>query len=79
MFSWQEEERFSSGNEVEIKQGILTAHACFLITHSNHREEPVREMADSSLSQLKNKFPPVSRIAQLSIISMPPIALLITP
>lgn len=57
--TWLEEERFFSGDEVEVKQGILTAHACFLIQHANHREEPVREMADSLLSQLKNKFPPV--------------------
>jgi len=63
---WQEEERFFSGDEVEVKEGILTAHACFLIKHANHREEPVREMADSLLSQLKNKFPPVCHILAAS-------------
>ncbi|KAG0598394.1 hypothetical protein M758_12G069200 [Ceratodon purpureus] len=57
--TWLEDEQFFSGDDLEIKQRILTAHACCLISHATHREEPVREMADSLLSQLKNKFPPV--------------------
>lgn len=57
--TWLGEERLFSGDEIEVKQGILTAHACFLIKHATHREESVREMADSLLNQLKNKFPPV--------------------
>jgi phosphatidylinositol 4-kinase len=44
---------------VETKQEILTAHTRFLIKYASHRDESVREIADSLLSQLRNKFPQV--------------------
>lgn len=39
---------------------MLVSHACFLIKYQTHREEAVRELADSLLIQLGDKFPQVS-------------------
>lgn len=39
---------------------MLVSHACFLIKHGTHREESLRELADSLLIQLRDKFPQVS-------------------
>jgi hypothetical protein len=39
---------------------VLVSHACFLIKLGTHREEAVREVADSLLIQLRDRFPQVS-------------------
>ncbi|XP_024530657.1 phosphatidylinositol 4-kinase alpha 1 [Selaginella moellendorffii] len=41
------------------KDSVLMAHATFLIQQLTHRNENIREMADSLLSQLRNRFPQV--------------------
>lgn len=47
--------------EYDAKQKIpvITAHACFLIRAGSHREEFIRELADSLLTRLKITFPQV--------------------
>ncbi|KAH9576425.1 hypothetical protein CY35_01G160200 [Sphagnum magellanicum] len=57
--TWLEGKASSSGSEVEEKERVLTANACFLIRYQTHHEATVRELASTLLSQLRSKFPQV--------------------
>ncbi|KAI3838904.1 hypothetical protein MKX03_002680 [Papaver bracteatum] len=52
------EERVSkTGNEAEIMEATLSAHTCFLIKSMWQREQHLRDISVSLLSQLKDRFP----------------------
>ncbi|KAG0561044.1 hypothetical protein KC19_9G032800 [Ceratodon purpureus] len=57
--TWLEKRVATSGVEVVDKEKVLVSHACFLIKLGTHREEAVRELADSLLIQLRDRFPQV--------------------
>lgn len=57
--SWLEERTAETGNEAEIKESTLFAHACFLIKSMSQREEHLRDTAVNLLTQLRDKFPQV--------------------
>lgn len=57
--TWLEKRVATSGIEVVDKEKVLVSHACFLIKLGTHREEAVREVADSLLIQLRDRFPQV--------------------
>ena len=50
---------------------MLVCHACFLIKHGTHREEAVREVADSLLIQLRDRFPQVSVFRAGNFLAIP--------
>lgn len=57
---WVQEDRISeTGNDAEVRESTLYAHACFLIKSMSQREEPIREVAVNLLTQLRDKFPQV--------------------
>ncbi|XP_077217572.1 phosphatidylinositol 3- and 4-kinase family protein [Tasmannia lanceolata] len=57
--AWLEERVSEIGNEAEIRESILSVHACFLIKSLSQREEHVRDISVTLLTQLKEKFPQV--------------------
>lgn len=57
--SWLEDRISETGNEAEVRESTLSAHACFLIKSMSHREEHIRDVAVILLSQLKDRFPQV--------------------
>ncbi|KAL2653163.1 hypothetical protein R1flu_021291 [Riccia fluitans] len=54
--SWLADKASAIGKEGEEREAIIVAHACFLIKMTSHREECIRDLADTLLSQLKKKF-----------------------
>ncbi|RVX12362.1 Phosphatidylinositol 4-kinase alpha 1 [Vitis vinifera] len=51
------EDRISdTGNEAEIRESTLSAHACFLIKNMSQREEHIRDISVNLLSQLRERF-----------------------
>ncbi|GAV80522.1 PI3_PI4_kinase domain-containing protein/PI3Ka domain-containing protein [Cephalotus follicularis] len=56
---WLEDRRSETGNEAEIRESTLFAHACFLIRSMSHREEHIRDIAVNLLTQLRDRFPQV--------------------
>ncbi|KAG9443264.1 hypothetical protein H6P81_014604 [Aristolochia fimbriata] len=56
---WLDERISEIGNEAEIWDSILTAHACFLIRCISQREEHIRDLSVSLSNQLKDKYPQV--------------------
>ncbi|KAJ4973006.1 hypothetical protein NE237_006180 [Protea cynaroides] len=57
--SWLEDQIFETGNEAEIRESTLSAHACFLIKNMSQREEHIRDISVNLLTQLENKFPQI--------------------
>ncbi|KAF8390317.1 hypothetical protein HHK36_024842 [Tetracentron sinense] len=57
--SWLEDRISETGNEAEIRESTLSAHACFLIKSMSQREEHIRDISVSLLIQLKDRFPQV--------------------
>lgn len=55
--AWLEERISVAGNEAELRESILSAHACFLIKRMSQRDEHVREISVSLLTQLRDRFP----------------------
>lgn len=57
--AWLEERTTVTGNEAEIRESILSTHACFLIKSMSQREEHVRDISVNLLVKLRDKFPQV--------------------
>ncbi|XP_010272166.1 PREDICTED: phosphatidylinositol 4-kinase alpha 1-like isoform X2 [Nelumbo nucifera] len=57
--SWLEDRISDTGNEAELRDSTLSAHACFLIKSMSQREENVRDISVSLLVQLRDKFPQI--------------------
>ena len=57
---WTQEQRISEiGNEATVRNSILNAHTCFLIKSLCQREDHIREVAVTLLTQFRDKFPQV--------------------
>ncbi|KAF5727217.1 hypothetical protein HS088_TW22G00905 [Tripterygium wilfordii] len=56
---WLEDRITETGNEAEVRESTLFAHACFLIKSMSHRQELIRETAVNLLNQLKSRFPQI--------------------
>lgn len=54
--SWLEDRISDTGNEAEIRESTLSAHACFLIKNMSQREEHIRDISVNLLSQLRERF-----------------------
>ncbi|BBM99121.1 phosphatidylinositol 4-kinase A [Marchantia polymorpha subsp. ruderalis] len=54
--SWLSEKASAIGKEGEEREAVIVAHACFLIKMTSHREDYIRDLADTLLNQLKNTF-----------------------
>lgn len=57
--SWLEDRISATGDEAEKREAIVSAHACFFIQNVSHRDEHVRDISISLLSQLRNRFPQI--------------------
>ncbi|XP_072972382.1 phosphatidylinositol 4-kinase alpha 1 [Typha angustifolia] len=57
--SWLEERISEIGQEADIRELVLSAHACFLIKNMSQRDEHVRDTTVNLLTQLKERFPQV--------------------
>lgn len=57
--SWLEDRISETGNEAEVRELTLSAHACFLIKSMSLREEHIREVAVNLLNQIRDRFPQV--------------------
>ncbi|XP_010255687.1 PREDICTED: phosphatidylinositol 4-kinase alpha 1-like isoform X2 [Nelumbo nucifera] len=57
--SWLEDRISETGNEAEIRESTLSAHACFLIKNMSQREEHIRDISVSLLIQLRDRFPQI--------------------
>ncbi|CAL9779627.1 unnamed protein product [Musa acuminata subsp. burmannicoides] len=57
--SWLEEKISDIGQEAEIRESVLSAHACYLIKNLSQRDEHVRDISVNLLTQLREKFPQV--------------------
>ena len=57
---WFQEDRITeTGNEANVRESTLFSHACFLIKSMSQREEHIRDISVSLLTQLRDKFPQV--------------------
>lgn len=59
LVEWLEERISDTGKEADLRESILSAHACFLIKNMSQRDEHVRDISVNLLTQLKEKFPQV--------------------
>ncbi|XP_042499214.1 phosphatidylinositol 4-kinase alpha 1-like isoform X2 [Macadamia integrifolia] len=57
--SWLEDRISETGNEAEIRESTLSAHACFLIKNMSQRDEHIRDISVNLLTQLKDRFPQI--------------------
>ncbi|KAM7479286.1 hypothetical protein LguiA_027499 [Lonicera macranthoides] len=57
--SWLEDRISETGNVGEIRESTLSVHACFLIKSMSHREECIRDISVSLLTQLRDRFPQI--------------------
>ncbi|KAL5974827.1 Phosphatidylinositol 4-kinase alpha 1 [Asimina triloba] len=57
--AWLDERLSDIGSGADVRESILSAHACFLIRSMSQREEHVRDVSVTLLTQLKDKFPQV--------------------
>ncbi|XP_043723693.1 phosphatidylinositol 4-kinase alpha 1-like isoform X3 [Telopea speciosissima] len=57
--SWLEDRISETGNEAELRESTLSAHACFLINNMSQREEHIRDISVNLLTQLKVRFPQI--------------------
>ncbi|KAG5247748.1 phosphatidylinositol kinase family protein [Salix suchowensis] len=56
---WLEDRITETGNEANVRESTLFSHACFLIKSMSQREEHIRDISVSLLTQLRDKFPQV--------------------
>ncbi|XP_038707834.1 phosphatidylinositol 4-kinase alpha 1-like isoform X2 [Tripterygium wilfordii] len=61
---WLEDRITETGNEAEVRESTLFAHACFLIKSMLHRQDLIRETAVNLLTQLRSRFPQVQSFCQ---------------
>lgn len=62
----QEDRASETGPEADIRETTLSVHACFLIKNLSQRDEHVREISVTLLTQLRERFPQVSCIMAAS-------------
>ncbi|XAR72828.1 1-phosphatidylinositol 4-kinase [Bertholletia excelsa] len=56
---WLGDRTSETGNEAEVRESTLSAHACFLIKSMSSREEHIRDLSVTLLTQLRDKFPQI--------------------
>lgn len=54
--SWLEDRISETGDNAEIRESTLSAHACFLIKSMSQREEHIRDVSVNLLTQLRDRF-----------------------
>ncbi|PIN22119.1 Phosphatidylinositol 4-kinase [Handroanthus impetiginosus] len=57
--AWLEDRASETGPEAAIRESTLSTHACFLIKNLSQRDENVRDISVSLLTQLRDKFPQI--------------------
>ncbi|GER42249.1 phosphatidylinositol 4-kinase family protein [Striga asiatica] len=57
--TWLEDRASDTGPEAEVRESTLSIHACFLIKNLSQRDEHVRDISVSLLTQLRDKFPQI--------------------
>ncbi|KAL2650963.1 hypothetical protein R1flu_019091 [Riccia fluitans] len=57
--TWLGERSLLNEEQAEEREAAVVAHTCFLIKAIAHREESVRNMADTLLTQMRSRFPQV--------------------
>ncbi|KAL3700638.1 hypothetical protein R1sor_018660 [Riccia sorocarpa] len=57
--TWLGERSLLHEEQAEERETAVVAHTCFLIKSIAHREESVRNMADTLLTQMRSRFPQV--------------------
>ncbi|XP_076884708.1 phosphatidylinositol 4-kinase alpha 1-like isoform X2 [Bidens hawaiensis] len=57
--SWLEAQICETGDAAEVRESTLSVHACFLIKSLSMREEHIRDLSISLLSQLRERFPQI--------------------
>nr|CAB3498468.1 unnamed protein product [Digitaria exilis] len=58
-FGGQEDRISDIGEGADVRESVLSIHACFLIKSMSQRDEHVRDVSVKLLTQLKEKFPQV--------------------
>ncbi|KAK4491384.1 hypothetical protein RD792_002127 [Penstemon davidsonii] len=58
--AWLEDRASETGHEAEVRESTLSVHACFLIKNLAQRDEHVRDLSASLLTQLRDRFPQIS-------------------
>ncbi|KAL2231607.1 UNVERIFIED_CONTAM: Phosphatidylinositol 4-kinase alpha 1 [Sesamum indicum] len=56
---WLEDRASQTGAEAEVRESTLSTHACFLIKNLSQRDEHVRDISVSLLTQLRDRFPQI--------------------
>lgn len=72
-FCAQEDRICDIGEGADIRESVISVHACFLIKSMSQRDENVRDVSVKLLTQLKEKFPQVlwnSSCVDLLLISV---------
>ncbi|OEL35958.1 Phosphatidylinositol 4-kinase alpha 1 [Dichanthelium oligosanthes] len=59
VLSWLEDRISDIGEGADVRESVLSVHACFLIKSMSQRDEHVRDVSVKLLTQLKEKFPQV--------------------
>ncbi|CAN6315544.1 unnamed protein product [Urochloa humidicola] len=59
VLSWLEDRISDIGEDADVRESVLSVHACFLIKSMSQRDEHVRDVSVKLLTQLKEKFPQV--------------------
>ncbi|CAA0807594.1 Phosphatidylinositol 4-kinase alpha 1 [Striga hermonthica] len=57
--SWLEDRASDTGPEAVVRESTLSIHACFLIKNLSQRDEHVRDISVSLLTQFRDKFPQI--------------------
>lgn len=57
--TWLEDRASETGPEADIRETTLSVHACFLIKNLSQRDEHVREISVTLLTQLRERFPQI--------------------
>ncbi|XP_020086249.1 phosphatidylinositol 4-kinase alpha 1 isoform X2 [Ananas comosus] len=57
--AWLEDRVSDIGQEADVRESVLSAHACFLIKNMSQKDEHVRDITVNLLTQLKERFPQV--------------------
>ncbi|CAM8929529.1 unnamed protein product [Rhodiola kirilowii] len=55
--AWLEDRISELGNDADVRDDTLSAHACFLIKNLSQRDEHIRDISVKLLTQLRDKFP----------------------
>lgn len=56
---WLDERASETGHDAESRESALSIHACFLIKSLSQRDEHIRDISVTLLSQLRDKFPQI--------------------